>query len=32
MSVPPGGPHGMGGLYAAQFVCVDFRSPPGDGA
>jgi hypothetical protein len=25
-------PHGMGDLYAAQFVCVGFHSSPGDGA
>jgi hypothetical protein len=25
-------PHGMGDLYAAQTVCVDFYSSPGDGA
>jgi amino acid adenylation domain-containing protein len=25
-------PHGMGDLYAAQFVCVDFHSLPGEGA
>jgi len=26
------GPHGMGDLYAAQTVCVGFRSSPGEGA
>jgi hypothetical protein len=25
-------PHGMGDLYAAQFVCVGFHSSPGEGA
>ena len=25
-------PHGMGDLYAAQFVCVGFHSLPGGGA
>ncbi len=25
-------PHGMGDLFAAQFVCVGFHTSPGEGA